>query len=169
MSSARKRFALRHPVVVDIGCSCRRPRLPSFLTSLQKPKSLRTHIPFSSPSTTTTTSTTTAATTAFSSSSSSSMPFESPSRVRTTKKSATRAKPAQRKAEGGVAIVKESADPYFDFRDSMLQMIVEMEMYAWEDLRGLLHRFLALNSPCHHHLILRAFAEICAGVFSPSA
>lgn len=65
-----------------------------------------------------------------------------------------------------VAVVKESADPLADFRRSMLQMIVEKEIVGGDELRGLLHCFLSLNSPCHHHLILRAFAEIWEELFS---
>lgn len=63
-------------------------------------------------------------------------------------------------------VVKESADPLGDFRRSMLQMIVEKELVDGEELRELLHRFLSLNSPCHHDLILRAFTEIWEEVFS---
>lgn len=65
-----------------------------------------------------------------------------------------------------MAVVKESADPLGDFRRSMLQMIVEKEIVDGEELRELLRRFLSLNSPCHHDLILRAFAEIWEEVFS---
>jgi uncharacterized protein (TIGR01568 family) len=65
-----------------------------------------------------------------------------------------------------VAVVKESADPLGDFRRSMLQMIVENEIVGGAELRDLLHRFLSLNSPHHHHLILRAFAEIWEEVFA---
>ncbi|RLN40839.1 plant-specific domain TIGR01568 family protein [Panicum miliaceum] len=68
--------------------------------------------------------------------------------------------------EESVAVVKESADPLADFRRSMLQMIVEKEIVGGAELRELLHRFLSLNSPQHHHLILRAFAEIWEEVFA---
>ncbi|CAM0956383.1 unnamed protein product [Alopecurus aequalis] len=71
-----------------------------------------------------------------------------------------------RRIEESVAVVKESADPLADFRRSMLQMIVEKEIVGGGELRELLHRFLSLNSPHHHHLILRAFAEIWEEVFS---
>lgn len=71
-----------------------------------------------------------------------------------------------RRVEESVAVVKESADPLADFRRSMLQMIVEKEIVGGEELRELLHRFLSLNAPHHHHLILRAFAEIWEEVFS---
>jgi uncharacterized protein (TIGR01568 family) len=70
------------------------------------------------------------------------------------------------RVEESVAVVKESADPLADFRRSMLQMIVEKEIVGGPELRELLHRFLSLNSPCHHHLILRAFAEIWEEVFA---
>lgn len=70
-----------------------------------------------------------------------------------------------------VAVEKDSDDPYLDFRHSMLQMILENEIYSKEDLRELLNCFLQLNSPCHHGIIVRAFTEIWNGVFSvkPSA
>uniref|UniRef100_A0A0D9XLU2 Transcription repressor n=1 Tax=Leersia perrieri TaxID=77586 RepID=A0A0D9XLU2_9ORYZ len=70
------------------------------------------------------------------------------------------------RVEESVAVVKESADPLADFRRSMLQMIVEKEIVGGAELRELLHRFLSLNSPHHHHVILRAFAEIWEEVFS---
>ncbi|KAG9455324.1 hypothetical protein H6P81_008228 [Aristolochia fimbriata] len=65
-----------------------------------------------------------------------------------------------------VAVVKESDDPLSDFRRSMLQMIVEKEIVGAEELAELVRRFLSLNSPQHHDLILRAFAQIWNQVFS---
>ncbi|KAJ1296483.1 hypothetical protein BS78_01G304300 [Paspalum vaginatum] len=70
------------------------------------------------------------------------------------------------RVEESVAVVKESADPLGDFRRSMLQMIVEKEIVGGAELRELLHRFLSLNAPRHHGLILRAFAEIWEEVFA---
>jgi uncharacterized protein (TIGR01568 family) len=69
-----------------------------------------------------------------------------------------------------VAVEVESAAPYEDFRESMVAMVTEKEMYAWEDLNALLHQFLALNSPRHHPVILTAFADLWAprgGLFCP--
>ncbi|XP_020203533.1 transcription repressor OFP6 [Cajanus cajan] len=66
----------------------------------------------------------------------------------------------------GVAVEKDSDDPYLDFRHSMLQMILENEIYSKHDLRELLNCFLQLNSPHHHGVIVRAFTEIWNGVFS---
>jgi len=65
-----------------------------------------------------------------------------------------------------VAVEKDSDDPYLDFRHSMLQMILEKEIYSKDDLRQLLDCFLQLNSPYYHGVIIRAFTEIWNGVFS---
>ncbi|KAE8691734.1 Transcription repressor OFP6 [Hibiscus syriacus] len=59
-----------------------------------------------------------------------------------------------------IAVVKDSNDPYNDFRHSMLQMIVEKRIYSEDDLQELLRCFLELNSRCHHRLIVEAFTEI---------
>lgn len=74
-----------------------------------------------------------------------------------------------RVARESVPVAVESAEPYEDFRESMVQMVVEKEIYAWDDLNDLLHQFLSLNSPRHHPLILHAFADLWNrnGVFSP--
>ncbi|XXG65095.1 hypothetical protein AAC387_Pa05g2885 [Persea americana] len=65
-----------------------------------------------------------------------------------------------------VAVVKDSDDPYLDFHHSILQMIIEKEIYSKEDLRELLNCFLKLNSPYHHQIIIRAFIEIWTGIFA---
>ncbi|KAK8672114.1 hypothetical protein V6N13_110488 [Hibiscus sabdariffa] len=65
-----------------------------------------------------------------------------------------------------LAVEKDSDDPYQDFRHSMLQMILEQEIYSKDDLRELLNCFLQLNSPYYHGVIIRAFTEIWNGVFS---
>ena len=59
-----------------------------------------------------------------------------------------------------IAVVKDSNDPYQDFRHSMLQMIMEKQIYSKDDLQELLQCFLKLNSPCHHDVIVKAFIEI---------
>ncbi|KAL8255710.1 hypothetical protein R6Q59_030777 [Mikania micrantha] len=65
-----------------------------------------------------------------------------------------------------LAVEKDSDDPYVDFRDSMLQMIMEKEIYRRDDLRELLNCFLQLNSPYYHGIIIRAFTEIWNNVLS---
>ncbi|KAI9196843.1 hypothetical protein LWI28_027485 [Acer negundo] len=59
-----------------------------------------------------------------------------------------------------IAVVKDSNDPYQDFRRSMMQMIMEKEIYSKEELQELLKCFLELNSPLHHDVIVQAFTEI---------
>nr|GLL46126.1 transcription repressor OFP6-like [Ipomoea trifida] len=66
----------------------------------------------------------------------------------------------------GVAVEKDSSDPYLDFRQSMLQMILERNIYSKDDLKVLLNCFLQLNSPYYHGIIVRAFTEIWYGIFS---
>uniref|UniRef100_A0A3Q7E9I4 Transcription repressor n=1 Tax=Solanum lycopersicum TaxID=4081 RepID=A0A3Q7E9I4_SOLLC len=53
-----------------------------------------------------------------------------------------------------------SDDPFYDFKKSMLHMIIEKEIYSFEDLEDLLNCFLKLNSPSHHNIIIQAFTEI---------
>ncbi|KAK9279661.1 hypothetical protein L1049_013341 [Liquidambar formosana] len=65
-----------------------------------------------------------------------------------------------------LAVVKDSDDPYHDFRQSMLQMILEKQLYSRDDLEKLLGCFLQLNSPRHHDIIVRAFMEIWNEVIS---
>ncbi|KAF3439454.1 hypothetical protein FNV43_RR17732 [Rhamnella rubrinervis] len=70
------------------------------------------------------------------------------------------------KINDSVAVVKDSQDPYRDFKHSMLQMIVEKQIDSKEDLQALLKCFLELNSQPYHELILRAFDEIWNEIFS---
>lgn len=71
-----------------------------------------------------------------------------------------------RVGDESVAVEKDSDDPYLDFRHSMLQMILEKQIYSKDDLRQLLDCFLQLNSPYYHGVIIKAFTEIWNGVFS---
>lgn len=65
-----------------------------------------------------------------------------------------------------VAVIKDSEDPYQDFRQSMLQMILEKEIFSKDDLQELLNCFLQLNSSSHHRTIVQAFMDIWNGVLS---
>ncbi|KAL7127077.1 hypothetical protein ABFS83_14G230400 [Erythranthe nasuta] len=65
-----------------------------------------------------------------------------------------------RRIQDSLAVVKDSEDPYQDFRQSMLQMIFEKEIYTRSGLQQLLHCFLELNLPRHHQTIVQAFADI---------
>nr|XP_010910821.1 transcription repressor OFP3-like [Elaeis guineensis] len=63
------------------------------------------------------------------------------------------------------AVVKRSRDPYGDFRSSMVEMVMERQIFGAEDLEKLLHYYLALNSPHHHPNILQAFSDIWVVLF----
>ncbi|KAG9455800.1 hypothetical protein H6P81_000308 [Aristolochia fimbriata] len=68
--------------------------------------------------------------------------------------------------KGGFAVVKRSNDPHADFRSSMLEMIMEKQIFGARELEQLLYCFLSLNSPSHHHAILDVFQEICRALFT---
>ncbi|RZB86204.1 Transcription repressor OFP6 [Glycine soja] len=157
MSSSRKKLVL-NTVSVSLGCgSCRRPRLLRHIFHpKQRPKKPAGQVHGLHWDDTTTSSTTTNASTAAT---------FSPCYAEASAQFSDFAETA--KAFGrGVAVEKDSDDPYLDFRHSMLQMILENEIYSKEDLRELLNCFLQLNSPDHHGVIVRAFTEIWNGVFS---
>lgn len=58
------------------------------------------------------------------------------------------------------AVVKNSKNPYEDFKSSMMEMIMEKQMHEAKDLEQLLQCFLSLNSRHHHGAIIQAFSEI---------
>uniref|UniRef100_A0ACD5TT83 Uncharacterized protein n=1 Tax=Avena sativa TaxID=4498 RepID=A0ACD5TT83_AVESA len=68
--------------------------------------------------------------------------------------------------EESVAVVTETEDPLGEFRRSMAEMVVENGITGGAELRELLQRFLSLNSPRHHHLILIAFADVWEELFA---
>lgn len=65
------------------------------------------------------------------------------------------------RVRGSMAVEMKSANPYEDFKHSIIQMIIHNNIYSSSDLRDLLHCFLDLNLPCHHQLILDAFTDVC--------
>ncbi|WVY91057.1 hypothetical protein V8G54_036571 [Vigna mungo] len=60
----------------------------------------------------------------------------------------------------GFAVVKSSFDPQSDFKESMVEMIVENNIRASKDLEDLLACYLSLNSSEYHDLIVKAFEQI---------
>ncbi|XP_041024806.1 transcription repressor OFP5 [Juglans microcarpa x Juglans regia] len=58
------------------------------------------------------------------------------------------------------AMVKCSFDPQQDFRDSMLEMIMERRMSRPEELEELLANYLTLNSDEYHDLIIKVFRQV---------
>ncbi|PIM98459.1 hypothetical protein CDL12_29062 [Handroanthus impetiginosus] len=73
------------------------------------------------------------------------------------------------KVKESFAIVKRSEDPYEDFKNSMMDMIVEKQIFEQKDLEQLLQCFLSLNSRDYHGIIVRAFYEIWEAIFSAEA
>uniref|UniRef100_A0A7N0UZU1 Transcription repressor n=1 Tax=Kalanchoe fedtschenkoi TaxID=63787 RepID=A0A7N0UZU1_KALFE len=68
-----------------------------------------------------------------------------------------------------IAVEKHSVNPYDDFQLSILQMIVQKRIYLKSDLQELLNCFLRLNSPLHHHTIIKAFTDLLHNTASHAA
>ncbi|XP_074311838.1 transcription repressor OFP6-like [Silene latifolia] len=156
MSSSKKKLFL-NTVSVNLGCNCRRPKLSSVFTpkpKSSKPPKYQKHHNLSYSSSTNSSATTTTTWDKIGNSSSYS-PLSHPSSVDGFGRVGPRS----------VAVEKESNDPYVDFRQSMLQMIVENEIYSKGELKELLNCFLQLNPPSLHGVIIRVFTEIWNGFF----
>ncbi|KAL7259943.1 hypothetical protein ACSBR1_005749 [Camellia fascicularis] len=74
--------------------------------------------------------------------------------------------PLEGKVKNSFAVVKRSSDPYSDFRTSMVEMIVEKQIFGARDLENLLQTFLSLNSYHHHKVIVQVYTEIWEALFS---
>ncbi|KAL1566559.1 transcription repressor OFP7-like [Salvia divinorum] len=72
------------------------------------------------------------------------------------------------KVKESFAIVKKSENPLEDFKRSMMDMIVEKQMFEKKDLEQLLQCFLSLNSRNYHGIIVEAFSEIWTAMFAPA-
>ncbi|KAL8517700.1 hypothetical protein ACS0TY_015797 [Phlomoides rotata] len=154
MSNAKKKNILT-TMSVNLGCSssCRRPKLSAVFQPRPRPR----HRRYSSSTSWDTTTTTTV---------SSTPPVCYSSDTDSEIKSLRAVQGFGKIGGSSVAVEKDSDDPYLDFRQSMLQMILEKEIYAKDDLKELLNCFLQLNSPYYHGTIVRAFTEIWNGVYS---
>lgn len=69
------------------------------------------------------------------------------------------------KVKESFAVVKKSRDPHEDFKRSMMEMILEKQMFEKDDLEQLLQCFLSLNARQYHGIIVGAFSEIWADLF----
>ncbi|XP_073033230.1 uncharacterized protein [Primulina eburnea] len=65
-------------------------------------------------------------------------------------------------------VVKRSVNPFEDFKTSMLEMILDKQIFRPKELEELLMSFLSLNSRLHHEVIIGAFTEIWKEVFGRS-
>ncbi|CAI9777825.1 unnamed protein product [Fraxinus pennsylvanica] len=72
------------------------------------------------------------------------------------------------KVKESFVVEKRSTDPYEDFKESMLEMIMEKQMFDANELEQLVLCFLSLNSCQYHSVILKAFVEIWEELFSGS-
>lgn len=68
--------------------------------------------------------------------------------------------------EDSFAVVKKSSNPYEDFRVSMVEMIVEKNIFGPQELEDLLECFISLNSEEHHRVIFDVFIDIWEVLFS---
>ncbi|CAN4080044.1 unnamed protein product [Withania somnifera] len=69
------------------------------------------------------------------------------------------------KVKESFAIVKKSQDPYEDFKRSMMEMILEKQMFEKNELEQLLQCFLSLNGKHYHGVIVEAFSNIWETLF----
>ncbi|WOG96103.1 hypothetical protein DCAR_0415433 [Daucus carota subsp. sativus] len=67
---------------------------------------------------------------------------------------------ARRSLAESFAVVKTSQDPHRDFKDSMVEMIMEYNIRSSKDLEDLLACYLSLNSDKYHELIIKVFKQI---------
>ncbi|KAI8002832.1 putative histone-arginine methyltransferase 1.4 [Camellia lanceoleosa] len=67
---------------------------------------------------------------------------------------------AKGKVKDNFAVVKESVDPYDDFKRSMMEMILANQLFEVRDLEQLLECFFSLNSHHHYGVIVEAFRDI---------
>ncbi|GJU22881.1 transcription repressor OFP1-like protein [Tanacetum coccineum] len=59
-----------------------------------------------------------------------------------------------------MAVMKTSVDPWRDFKESMVEMIMENNIKTSKDLEDLLACYLSLNSDEYHDLIINVFKQI---------
>ncbi|KAK1410978.1 hypothetical protein QVD17_37521 [Tagetes erecta] len=149
--------------VVDVGCSCRKFNLSKIFNPKPIKHNKRHHHHHPSSVSASTSSNTTPTTTATLS------PITSDDTTTQTVRSSRAVQGFGWLGGNSLAVEKDSSDPYVDFRDSMLQMIMERDIYREDDLRELLNCFLQLNSPCYHAIIVGAFTEIWNNISKSSS
>ena len=68
-----------------------------------------------------------------------------------------------------VALVKNSDNPYSDFKESMTEMILEKNIQESGDLEELLQCYLSLNCEDYHNVIVEVFTEVWREIFESNA
>ncbi|KAL5550647.1 hypothetical protein UlMin_000823 [Ulmus minor] len=76
------------------------------------------------------------------------------------RKSLSSARRERSLSDSAFAIVKSSSDPQKDFRESMVEMILQNNIRDSKDLEDLLACYLSLNSDEYHDLIIKVFKQI---------
>jgi uncharacterized protein (TIGR01568 family) len=87
--------------------------------------------------------------------------IEDMKRAKTKNKKKTKA--VESRTKGGFdsfAVVKSSVDPQRDFRNSMIEMIMEKEIRRSEELEELLACYLTLNADEYHDVIIKVFRQV---------
>lgn len=67
--------------------------------------------------------------------------------------------------ESVAVVVESSYDPYNDFRESMIEMIVDQDIQETGDLEELLQCYLALNEAEFHPVIVDVFTDVWHELF----
>lgn len=84
--------------------------------------------------------------------------------MKKSRKMLTKKVPRKQVVDGGTmfdgfAVSKSSFNPQQDFRDSMIEMIMEKEIRRAEELEELLACYLTFNCDEHHDLIIKVFRQ----------
>ncbi|KMZ64906.1 Ovate family protein 4 [Zostera marina] len=64
--------------------------------------------------------------------------------------------------KNSICAVKQTRDPFVDFRQSIAEMIVQVGVHDWEDMEELVYCYLKLNSTDVHGFIVDAFLSFCS-------
>ncbi|KAL0926358.1 hypothetical protein M5K25_002580 [Dendrobium thyrsiflorum] len=86
--------------------------------------------------------------------------MNSPRLARKRVQALSKGKQRKERLKESIAVVKSSSDPQKDFRESMVEMILENNLLASKDLEDLLASYLSLNSREYHDMIVEVFEEI---------
>ncbi|KAH0468846.1 hypothetical protein IEQ34_002078 [Dendrobium chrysotoxum] len=86
--------------------------------------------------------------------------MNSPRLARKRVQALSKGKQRKERLKESIAVVKSSSDPQKDFRESMVEMILENNLLASKDLEDLLASYLSLNSREYHDMIVEVFKEI---------
>ncbi|MCO5605268.1 hypothetical protein L7F22_059448 [Adiantum nelumboides] len=71
----------------------------------------------------------------------------------------------QRRVFDSFAMVKCSYDPGHDFKESMMEMIMEKALHSSHNMVELLQCYLALNADAYHDTIVKVFTEVWSEMF----